>query len=145
MSSNEDRLVMCAGCRCRLQEKNCDKFRGKVWCGKETCRRTIDSRRTIQNKKKKEKKKDRGIFYKGVPNRARHHVLKRDKGKCVLCGSGKKHNVQVHHIRPVSEDGTDEHTNLITLCKIDHDMVHLNMSEYSYMLSRMAIRRENEL
>jgi hypothetical protein len=33
---------------------------------------------------------------------------------------------------------------LITLCKLDHDRVHLNMSEYSYMLSRMAIRRENE-
>jgi 5-methylcytosine-specific restriction endonuclease McrA len=126
-------------------ESNGFRYRSKVWCGKQACQLIIDTRRTAQNQKKKAKKKDKGTFYKGVPPRARHYILKRDGGRCVLCGDGGKHNVQVHHIRPVSDDGTDEHTNLITLCKHDHDMVHLNMNEYSYMLSRMAIRRENEL
>ena len=142
---SRDKLVMCAGCRSRFMESDGFRYRSKVWCGQQSCRLTIDNRRTTQNQKKKAKKKDRGVFYKGVPNRARHHVLKRDKGRCALCGVGGKNNIQVHHVRPVSDGGTDEYTNLISLCKYDHDRVHLNMNEYSYMLSRMAIRRENEL
>ena len=139
------KLVMCAGCQSKFIEGPENRYRGKTWCGNKSCSKIIDTRQTNRNRHKKKKKKDRGIFYKGVPDRARIHVLKRDKGTCVLCGSNDKKKIQVHHIRPQSIEGTNEHTNLITLCKLDHDRVHLNMSEYSYMLSRMAIRRENEL
>jgi group II intron reverse transcriptase/maturase len=45
----------------------------------------------------------------------RREVLKRDKGQCVLCGTNQS-RLDVHHIIPRRQGGTDELDNLITLC-----------------------------
>ena len=137
-----ERVVMCAGCGSRSHESSYARYRNKMWCGGDACRSIIDVRRRAQNQRKKMRRKERGVAYKGASPRARHHVLRRDERRCALCGCSNRHPLQVHHIRPRSEDGSDRHTNLITLCKEDHDMVHRNMGRYRELLSGMAIRRE---
>ncbi|MBN2378922.1 HNH endonuclease [candidate division WOR-3 bacterium] len=42
--------------------------------------------------------------------------------RCCICG--KLHDVQVHHIIPKGEDGSDDIDNAITLCPNCHDEVH---------------------
>lgn len=54
----------------------------------------------------------------------RKYILKRDLGKCRLCGSSE--NTQVHHITPKSIGGTNHEYNLITLCKLCHIFIHCN-------------------
>ena len=51
-----------------------------------------------------------------VPLNVRYSVLKRDGGKCVLCGASPPTNLEVDHIIPVSKGGDDSLSNLRTLC-----------------------------
>lgn len=51
---------------------------------------------------------------------------------CQIC---KKHGklvkaVEVHHIRPLAEGGTNEFTNLICLCHRCHARIHAERGEY---------------
>lgn len=49
-------------------------------------------------------------------------ILKRDCHTCQNCGKRKqKKNLEVHHIIPRSKGGTDDPTNLVTLCVRCHD------------------------
>ena len=48
----------------------------------------------------------------------RKQIIERDKGHCLKCGRGQA--IEVHHIVPVREDGTDEPENLATLCHVCH-------------------------
>jgi 5-methylcytosine-specific restriction endonuclease McrA len=54
-----------------------------------------------------------------VPPGLRYEVLKRDGGRCVLCGNSKKEGVKLHvdHIVPRSKGGKDTLDNLQTLCQ----------------------------
>lgn len=54
-----------------------------------------------------------------VPKGLRHEVFKRDGYKCVECGASKDDGAELHvdHIIPVSQGGSDELSNLQTLCK----------------------------
>ena len=48
----------------------------------------------------------------------RHEVLKRDNYKCVECGASKEDMpLRFIHIIPIAQGGTDEMSNLQTLCK----------------------------
>ena len=49
-------------------------------------------------------------------------VMKRDGWKCQVCGSS--HNLQVHHKQLRSHQGSDEDSNLITLCAECHEGLH---------------------
>ena len=53
-----------------------------------------------------------------VPRGLRNEVFKRDDYTCVQCGATKKNGATLHidHIIPVSKGGTDELSNLQTLC-----------------------------
>lgn len=51
----------------------------------------------------------------------RQEVLRRDNRCCQVCG--KKHSGQVHHVIPRSQGGTDELSNLMTLCGQCHMLV----------------------
>lgn len=52
-----------------------------------------------------------------ISNSLRHEVFKRDNYKCKECGRTNKESVlHVDHIIPVSQNGTDELSNLQTLC-----------------------------
>jgi 5-methylcytosine-specific restriction endonuclease McrA len=73
---------------------------------KETYRRTLDG----------------GKFSGWKWQRRREEVLKRDGYRCVKCGSAQ--DVKVHHRVWVSEGGSDDVRNLVTLCKEHHDELH---------------------
>ena len=65
---------------------------------------------------KKEKKSKRKRTH--IPRGLRHEVFKRDNYKCVECGASKDDGAVLHvdHKIPVSKGGTDELSNLQTLC-----------------------------
>ena len=50
--------------------------------------------------------------------RRRAWVIRRDRGRCVLCGScgSPEHSLEVDHVRPRHLGGLDLATNLRTLC-----------------------------
>ncbi len=48
-------------------------------------------------------------------------ITERDKG-CKICG--KKEDLDVHHKRHYADGGSNEESNLITLCKKHHGQVH---------------------
>ena len=65
----------------------------------------------------------RGINY-GFAN-TKAYVLSRDNYTCQHCrGKSKDSKLEVHHIIFRSENGSDEESNLITLCKTCHDKLH---------------------
>jgi len=53
-----------------------------------------------------------------IPRGIRHEVFKRDNYTCVECGAKKEDGATLHvdHIIPISKGGTDELSNLQTLC-----------------------------
>ena len=52
----------------------------------------------------------------------RKQVLRRDGWRCQFCGS--RHNLQVHHKKLRSQQGSDDELNLITLCAGCHENLH---------------------
>ena len=55
---------------------------------------------------------------KGLSNKIRIKILRRDKFKCVLCGRTIDHgtSLEVHHKIAISEGGKNSESNLQTLC-----------------------------
>jgi hypothetical protein len=52
----------------------------------------------------------------------RKKILLRDKNTCQVCGKRKEiHNLEIHHIIPRAQGGSDDPTNLVTICKHCHD------------------------
>src|ERR1700691_6217497 len=54
--------------------------------------------------------------------RLRREILERDGWRCQKCGCSK--NLDVHHIKRRSALGDHAETNLITLCRKCHQIVH---------------------
>jgi len=52
----------------------------------------------------------------------RRLILERDGWRCQKCGSSR--NLDVHHVRGRSALGDDAETNLITLCRECHQILH---------------------
>ena len=54
---------------------------------------------------------------RAVTNSKRYDVMRRDHFQCVLCGaSGREAKLEIDHIIPVSQGGTDDPANLRCLC-----------------------------
>lgn len=72
----------------------------------------------------------------GVPkskNRSGKNAARvRDGGKCVICHF--EHATAVHHIVSVHNGGTNELTNLVTLCPNHHYMVHAGLLQPESLL-----------
>jgi hypothetical protein len=66
----------------------------------------------------------------GKPNRAtikpsvRTAVLARDRHRCATPGCRSAHFLEVHHVKPRTEGGSNRAENLITLCSRCHGFVH---------------------
>ena len=54
-------------------------------------------------------------------------VLERDSWRCQVCGSSQ--NLQVHHKQLRSQQGSDEDSNLITLCARCHAQLHGSLTQ----------------
>jgi ATP-dependent DNA helicase RecQ len=71
--------------------------------------------------------------------RIRENILRRDEFKCVECGTACDPNeADIHHLLPRSAGGSDEPSNLITLCDGCHAAHHPKLSAG---LARRAIER----
>jgi len=57
-----------------------------------------------------------------IPNIVRREVYARDGYRCALCDCTKY--LQIHHVIPRGEGGSDHPHNLITLCAYCHSHVH---------------------
>ncbi len=73
---------------------------------------------------------DARILEPGSPNRAtiapavRAAVLARDHHRCQSPGCGSTHFLEVHHVVPRREGGTNRPENLVTLCGRCHRFAH---------------------
>lgn len=56
--------------------------------------------------------------------RLRIQVLARDGCRCTECEENWLNYLEVHHIKPLSEGGTNDLSNLITLCRRCHAQKH---------------------
>ena len=68
----------------------------------------------------------------------RGEVLERDGFRCVSCGEPLAQDADVHHLLPRSMGGTDEMSNLVTLCDGCHASHHPNLAGG---LARRALER----
>ncbi len=69
------------------------------------------------------------VSRKNLTTAQKHAVFARDQGKCThrdsssqVCGSDRW--IDIHHIIPVSRGGSNDPSNLTTLCSFHHDLVH---------------------
>jgi len=68
---------------------------------------------------------------------ARAQALQRDQRRCQYCRKTEAYDssldLQVHHIKPVSEGGTHDLENLVTLCNKCHWRLHNNFESEEYL------------
>jgi len=65
-----------------------------------------------------EKNKDNKSNRSPIPKHIRYKILKRDKHVCQACGASSPDvELEVDHRIPISKGGTDDESNLVTLCK----------------------------
>lgn len=58
-----------------------------------------------------------------LPEHVRLCVFLRDGRHCQVVGCDAKRNLEVHHVLPVAEGGTDDTDNLTVLCRKHHDLI----------------------
>ena len=59
-----------------------------------------------------------------IPPRVRREVLARDKHRCQAPGCGRTRFLEVHHIKPRIQGGSNKAENLTTLCAACHRLYH---------------------
>jgi 5-methylcytosine-specific restriction endonuclease McrA len=59
-----------------------------------------------------------------IPPSVRREVLARDGHRCRTAGCGSARFLDVHHVGPRVDGGTNDPDNLITLCAACHRMIH---------------------
>ena len=57
-----------------------------------------------------------------IPNTTRKAIYRRDGFACALCGDPR--HLQIHHVIPRSQGGSDFPENLICLCSSCHALAH---------------------
>lgn len=57
-----------------------------------------------------------------ISNKLRKEIYKRDWYMCALCSSGS--HLQIHHLVPRGQGGSDFPDNLVTLCSTCHAQIH---------------------
>lgn len=77
----------------------------------------INSTKPIKKKKKRTPKTPNRKPNRRIPTTTRVDILARDNYRCVFCGvSAKQAKLQIDHIIPVSKGGSNNPSNLQTLC-----------------------------
>jgi len=63
-------------------------------------------------------------------SRLRKEILERDNWRCQICGCLK--NLDIHHLKRRSALGEDLETNLITVCRECHEILHGSAQEKTF-------------
>ena len=61
--------------------------------------------------------------------------------ECELC-CARDTKLDVHHVIPVEEGGTDDQDNLVCLCRHCHKVIHTGNKYYNYMLNEYLYDRK---
>lgn len=129
----KDRVVLCAGCLNRFESMKTVMYRKKRCCTDAECYKIIDKKVATSNYKKQQRKIAKGKYRNGVPIELKGIIHERDDYTCQNCRVRvEQYKMQVHHIKPVSEGGDDDLSNLILLCKTCHSEVHKEGYENYY-------------
>jgi 5-methylcytosine-specific restriction endonuclease McrA len=72
----------------------------------------------------------------------RQLVFERDNNKCVECGSDEY--IEAHHITERSNGGTDDISNMVTLCAICHAERHKYQPVYNVMIKRARLLMQRQ-
>ncbi len=64
-----------------------------------------------------------------LTNQERKAIYARDGYRCALCDNSRY--LQIHHVIPRKDGGTDSPQNLITLCSVCHGHAHGVIPDYS--------------
>ena len=67
-----------------------------------------------------------------IPPKTRREVLERDRHRCQTPGCRHTHFLEIHHKRPVARNGTNDPSNLITLCGACHRLIHESPSRVPF-------------
>lgn len=72
-------------------------------------------------------------------NILRRQIIYRDRNRCLRCDKKfPAEQLSVHHLVPRSDDGSDEPSNLVTLCNGCHDFVEIeNLKTISTIIGSM--------
>ena len=73
----------------------------------------------------------------------RLEIIKSDGFSCRFCGS--ENYLHVHHIKYRSEGGSDDKSNLITLCGKHHEVVHSDKKRFQPLCLKLVELREDFL
>jgi len=74
----------------------------------------------------------------------RYKIIVRDKFTCQKCGAKVGvDTAHVHHIQPLSKGGSNDPSNLITLCPVCHALQHPNNAGLKYLAMRWFARNNN--
>jgi 5-methylcytosine-specific restriction endonuclease McrA len=92
-------------------------------------------------KKPKKKKKSFAIKERSTKKYKEQRLIaiKRDDYKCVKCGN--VHNLCVHHVLKLSNGGTNDAKNLITLCELCHAQEHIGENVYNLLKKNIDNRQ----
>jgi hypothetical protein len=94
----------------------------------------------------------RPVIARGISHKLRRHILERNGFTCQVCGSGageeslceigKKCRLQIDHVIPISQGGTDDEHNLRAVCVYyNKDKANLKMPTSRDAINVMALIR----
>lgn len=109
--------LKCAGCREYIDKEDAVRIGIQSFCNA-ACR--LSAGKKVSRVKKRRTP--------GTDFRIRRRVRERDKS-CRFCGTAR--NLHVHHVTYRSQGGSDEDSNLITLCFEHHALVHTDKDRFA--------------
>jgi 5-methylcytosine-specific restriction endonuclease McrA len=79
-----------------------------------------------------------------VPPRVRRFVFRRCGGRCSVPGCRSTRNLEIHHVRALSEGGSHDPANLILLCDSCHAAHHRGLIAISGTADDLTVKRKYE-
>jgi hypothetical protein len=87
----------------------------------------------ICNKRNQKKKEERNIIKSNLRNeisKCKNNIIDYYDGKCQICEFNLKPLLEIHHILPISQGGTNSLDNLTCLCPTCHTVMHKFISYF---------------
>lgn len=125
--------VRCSFCRKYVDKNSAVRSGIQAFCSKDHLYDYLNSNRKNQVIKQKKKSND-------LSSEDKLEIIKLDGYNCRFCN--RQSGLHVHHIKYRSEGGSNDKSNLITLCYDHHDTVHSNKKRYQQLCQKIVTIRE---